>query len=64
MSSGSWASDSPNAIGNKPVHMGAWEKLALGWLGDELAARRVGGTRRSILAQPRAPLGAAIRRCA
>ena len=37
MSSGSWASDSPYAIGDKPVHMGAWEKLALGWLGDNLA---------------------------
>jgi immune inhibitor A len=37
MSSGSWASDSPNAIGDKPVHMGAWEKLALGWIGDSLA---------------------------
>jgi immune inhibitor A len=37
MSSGSWASDSANAIGDKPVHMGAWEKLTLGWLGDKLA---------------------------
>jgi immune inhibitor A len=37
MSSGSWASDSADAIGDKPVHMGAWEKLALGWLGDNLA---------------------------
>jgi immune inhibitor A len=37
MSAGSWASDSPYAIGDKPVHMGAWEKLALGWLGDNLA---------------------------
>ena len=37
MSSGSWASDSPDSIGDKPVHMGAWEKLALGWLGDNLA---------------------------
>jgi immune inhibitor A len=37
MSSGSWASDSQNAIGDKPVHMGAWEKLALGWLTDTLA---------------------------
>jgi immune inhibitor A len=32
MSSGSWASDSTDAIGDNPVHMGAWEKLALGWL--------------------------------
>jgi immune inhibitor A len=37
MSSGSWASDSPDSIGDKPVHMGSWEKLALGWLGDDLA---------------------------
>jgi immune inhibitor A len=42
MSSGSWASDSPNAIGDKPVHMGAWEKLALGWLGSNLAAASLG----------------------
>ena len=37
MSSGSWASDSPDSIGDKPVHQGAWEKLALGFLGDNLA---------------------------
>jgi immune inhibitor A len=42
MSSGSWASDSPDAIGDKPVHMGAWEKLALGWLGDNLARVSLG----------------------
>ena len=42
MSSGSWASDSPSAIGDKPVHMGAWEKLALGWLGDNLARVSLG----------------------
>lgn len=42
MSSGSWASDSANAIGDKPVHMGAWEKLALGWLGDDLARVALG----------------------
>jgi immune inhibitor A len=42
MSSGSWASDSPYAIGDKPVHMGAWEKLALGWLGDNLARVQAG----------------------
>jgi immune inhibitor A len=42
MSSGSWASDSPYAIGDKPVHMGAWEKLALGWLGDNLAQVSLG----------------------
>jgi immune inhibitor A len=42
MSSGSWASDSPYAIGDNPVHMGAWEKLALGWLGDDLARVALG----------------------
>lgn len=42
MSSGSWASDSANAIGDKPVHMGAWEKLNLGWLGDDLAVAALG----------------------
>ena len=42
MSSGSWASDSANAIGDRPVHMGAWEKLALGWLGDDLAQVELG----------------------
>ena len=42
MSSGSWASDSPDAIGDHPVHMGGWEKLALGWLGDNLARVALG----------------------
>jgi immune inhibitor A len=42
MSSGSWASDSPYAIGDKPVHMGAWEKLALGWIGEDLARVALG----------------------
>jgi immune inhibitor A len=42
MGSGNWASESPNALGDKPVHMGAWEKLALGWLGDKLAVASLG----------------------
>src|SRR3954471_16723573 len=42
MSSGSWASNSQYAIGDRPVHMGAWEKLALGWLGDDLARTTLG----------------------
>ncbi|HET7700103.1 MAG TPA: immune inhibitor A domain-containing protein [Candidatus Limnocylindria bacterium] len=42
MSSGSWASDSADSIGDKPVHMGAWEKLLLGWLGDDLARVALG----------------------
>src|SRR3954454_13769182 len=37
MSSGSWASDSKTSIGDEPVHMGAWEKLALGWIDTDLA---------------------------
>jgi immune inhibitor A len=42
MSAGSWASDSEDAIGDHPTHMGAWEKLALGWLGDNLARVALG----------------------
>jgi immune inhibitor A len=42
MSSGSWASDSPDSIGDKPVHMGAWEKLALGWIDADLARVELG----------------------
>ena len=42
MSSGSWASDSQYSIGDNPVHMGSWEKLALGWLGDNLARVALG----------------------
>jgi immune inhibitor A len=42
MSSGSWASDSPDSIGDKPVHMGAWEKLALGWMDETLARVALG----------------------
>jgi immune inhibitor A len=32
MSSGSWASYAEDSIDTAPVHMGAWEKLQLGWL--------------------------------
>jgi len=42
MSSGSWASDSRHAIGDKPVHMGAWEKLSMGWLSGALAQVELG----------------------
>ncbi len=42
MSSGSWASNDPNAIDTKPVHMGAWEKLVLGWLEGDLALAALG----------------------
>jgi immune inhibitor A len=37
MSAGSYGSDGMDAIGTKPVHMGAWEKLQLGWLNYEVA---------------------------
>jgi immune inhibitor A len=37
MSSGSYGSDGKVDIGSKPVHMGAWEKLQLGWLNFEVA---------------------------
>jgi immune inhibitor A len=32
MSSGSWLDEGKDTIGNKPSHMGAWEKFQLGWL--------------------------------
>jgi immune inhibitor A len=38
MSSGSWLGDGTQDIGSKPNHMGAWEKLQLGWLNYELAS--------------------------
>jgi len=37
MSSGSWLDEGKNTIGNKPGHMGAWEKFQLGWLNYEVA---------------------------
>jgi immune inhibitor A len=37
MSSGSWIDEGKNTIGNKPAHMGAWEKFQLGWLNYEVA---------------------------
>ncbi|THJ67164.1 M6 family metalloprotease domain-containing protein [Arthrobacter echini] len=37
MSSGSWLSHGDGAIGTTPNHMGAWEKLQLGWLDYETA---------------------------
>lgn len=37
MSSGSWMGDGTVDIGSKPDHMGAFEKLQLGWLNYELA---------------------------
>jgi immune inhibitor A len=37
MSSGSWLDTGMDTIGNKPSHMGAWEKFQLGWLNYEVA---------------------------
>ncbi|MGE5251487.1 MAG: M6 family metalloprotease domain-containing protein [Bacteroidota bacterium] len=37
MSSGSWIDEGKDSIGNKPSHMGAWEKFQLGWLNYEVA---------------------------
>src|SRR5690606_15096702 len=37
MSSGSWLGHGAGHIGTTPNHMGAWEKLQLGWLDYEVA---------------------------
>jgi M6 family metalloprotease-like protein len=37
MSSGSWLGHGDGTIGTTPNHMGAWEKLQLGWLDYEVA---------------------------
>ncbi|MHA7190199.1 immune inhibitor A domain-containing protein [Arthrobacter sp. MDT2-16] len=37
MSSGSWLGHGDGSIGTTPNHMGAWEKLQLGWLDYEVA---------------------------
>ncbi|HEX8993136.1 MAG TPA: M6 family metalloprotease domain-containing protein [Anaerolineales bacterium] len=37
MSSGSWLDEGKESIGNKPNHMGAWEKFQLGWLNYDVA---------------------------
>ncbi len=41
MSSGSWIDEGKDTIGNKPSHMGAWEKFQLGWLRYEVAVAGV-----------------------
>jgi immune inhibitor A len=40
MSAGSWLDDGLDTIGNKASHMGAWEKLQLGWLNYQVAPVR------------------------
>jgi len=37
MSSGSWLDEGKDSIGNKPGHMGVWEKFQLGWANYEVA---------------------------
>ena len=37
MSSGSWLSDNDYDLGSAPCHLGAWEKLMLGWLNVAVA---------------------------
>jgi M6 family metalloprotease-like protein len=44
MSSGSWLSHGDGAIGTTPNHMGAWEKLQLGWLDYDTATTGVRST--------------------
>ncbi len=44
MSSGSWIDEGKDTIGNKPSHMGAWEKFQLGWLNYEVARAGVKST--------------------
>ncbi|WP_258060391.1 MULTISPECIES: immune inhibitor A [unclassified Arthrobacter] len=38
MSSGSWLGRGEDSIGSTPNHMGAWEKLQMGWLDYDVAA--------------------------
>ena len=40
MSSGSWMGSGVDDIGTRPDHMGAWEKLQMGWLNYETADAR------------------------
>ena len=44
MSSGSWMGHGKDTIGTTPNHMGAWEKLQLGWLDYETAQAGVEST--------------------
>lgn len=44
MSSGSWLGHGDGSIGTTPNHMGAWEKLQLGWLDYDVAKAGVKST--------------------
>lgn len=49
MSDGGWPSDDPFSLDTRPVHMGPWEKLWLGWLQGDLARVRLGERERIVL---------------
>ncbi|MET4061003.1 M6 family metalloprotease-like protein [Arthrobacter sp. UYP6] len=44
MSSGSWLGRGKDSIGTTPNHMGAWEKLQMGWLDYDVASAGVKST--------------------
>ena len=46
MSDGGWPSDDPDTLDTKPVHMGPWEKLVLGWLDGDLETLSLGQDKR------------------
>jgi immune inhibitor A len=46
MSDGGWPSDDPWSLDTKPVHIGAWGKLLLGWLDGDLAAVSLGESKK------------------
>ena len=49
----SWPSDSADAIGDNPYHMGAWDKLVLGW--SDLATIDPGQEKTSTSDRPKGP---------
>lgn len=49
MSDGGWPSDDPFSLDTRPVHMGPWEKLWLGWLQGDLARVRLGERERIVV---------------
>ena len=53
MSSGSWLGHGKGTIGTTPNHMGAWEKLQLGWLDYDTA--KAGETSSTSSARPTTP---------
>lgn len=49
MSDGGWPSDDEWSLDTKPVHMGPWEKLVLGWLDGDLATTSLGVDKKFVL---------------